>query len=126
MPSKKQLPLIVVDDDEDIRAFIADAAAERGFETLAVNSAQRCLDSLKDADFAAVIMDIVMPDMDGIELIRAIGELRRDVPVIIMSGYSESYVQAAQAIGKAGGIKIAGTLMKPFSIDELEICLAAL
>ena len=117
--------VFIVDDDPDFADFVADVADGAGFEVDVHRSAKECLAALRGADPAVVVMDVVMPDMDGVELVQAIGKEKPTVPVIVMSGYDSNYLGLVKTLGQASGVTIVATLMKPFTADEMEIALDA-
>ena len=65
-------------------------------------------------------MDIVMPDMDGVELLSKLAELKADCPIIVMSGYDGKYLDSVSLIAEAKGLTVLGTLRKPFAVRDLE------
>jgi CheY-like chemotaxis protein len=82
--------------------------AENGREGLARFSEQPDL-------FAAVVLDLTMPHIDGVEAYREIRKLKPTIPVLLMSGFNEQ-----EAISQLTGEGVAGFLQKPFGIEELK------
>ena len=77
--------------------------------------------AFRDAVAAGVmVIDIVMPDMDGIELLGWIAANRRDSKVILISGYGKQYLDTARKLAEASGLNVPATLVKPFGIAEVE------
>lgn len=116
---------LVVDDDADFAAFVADVAEGIGYEVHTHRSARAGLDAMKAGHPSVIVMDVVMPDMDGVELVQAIGRENPEIPVIVMSGYDERYLDLVKTLGQANGARVIATLTKPFTADELETALAA-
>jgi len=116
--------LMIVDDETNFAEYVADVADEYGFEVAVFSSARDCLEAIGSKKPDVIIMDVVMPDMDGVELVQAIGRKLAGASVIVMSGYDVRYLNVVQTLGEAGGVKICGTLMKPFTATELEIALS--
>ena len=87
--------LLIVDDENDIRQLIARFAEHEGYEvTLAENGAQ-ALDLCRSQGFDAVIMDIMMPGMDGFTAVKEIRELPdKNVPVIMLSALGRKPLSA--------------------------------
>lgn len=115
--------LIVVDDEPDMADFVKDVAEMVGFETLVANSAKEFQNLCAKAKPDAVVMDIVMPDMDGIELLKWISGNGYSCPVILISGYDGGYIDAAAQLGKVQGVPVVGTLTKPIPLDQMKMML---
>ena len=111
--------ILVVDDDASVRATIAAALAALGY---AVGEAPSGLDALAmvRADLPSlVILDYVMPGMDGAETARAIAAIDPDVPIVFSTGHA-----ALRALRAAAGEEIE-VLEKPFTLDELDALVRA-
>ncbi|MFQ5499027.1 MAG: response regulator [Candidatus Zixiibacteriota bacterium] len=78
--------VLLVDDDDAFRDMLSGLLATSGFETHAVVSAAEALDKLATGTVDAVITDIRMPNMDGIELLKKIKSNNPDMPVILITG----------------------------------------
>jgi len=107
-------PILVVDDDDDSRFLLCEALRARGFAALSVPSAAAGLIHLARAKVAAVVTDVQMPGMSGIELCRQLRVSHPALAVIVMSSAldDETWAQAL-AVG-------ATTFMpKPIKVDSL-------
>ncbi len=108
--------VLLVDDDAQICAFLSMLLQLEGFSTVVAETADRALSHLSKEDFDLILLDIAMPDLDGIELCRRIkGDPRtREVPVVIVSARpGEEVIRRAKAAGADDFIR------KPFENDEL-------
>jgi CheY-like chemotaxis protein len=96
-------PILIVDDAADYRAYLADLLARDGVPLLTLSSGRAALALIKEQAVAALVTDIMMPDMDGIELVRAVRRTRRNLPILVLSAYepnvAEVYLKAAIAVG---------------------------
>lgn len=110
---------IVVDDEHDMAEVFADAAEIAGYDAAIVTSSVTLLDLLRDRPVDVILLDIVMPDMDGFELLRELAAMRCPSRIFLMSGYSDSYLQTGNVLGAAYGLEIVGTMRKPLSISEI-------
>ena len=72
-----------------------------------------------------IVLDIVMPDMDGIEIIQWLVANGNTVPVILATGYNPDFAKAAEVLGMIEGRFSITTLAKPISLSELEVALGA-
>lgn len=71
-----------------------------------------------------ILIDMVMPGLDGIEVVRKMADSKVEASIVLVSGYSQTFVNAARAIATASGIKSVRTATKPFALDELRAILA--
>ena len=105
--------ILIVDDDRDVRAMIGRALHELGYPSLEAEGGPAALDLLADNKIDLVILDYVMPDMDGAEVARRIGEIDPTLPIIFSTGHS-----ALRTLRNAAGEDIS-VLQKPFALTEL-------
>lgn len=82
------LRILVVDDDRRMAKTLADIFRTGGYDTEAANSGREALDKVQKGHFDCVLTDIKMPDINGVELCRAIKATRPDLPVVLMTAYS--------------------------------------
>ncbi len=114
--SKSSQPVLVVDDEAAVRTGIAQVLSRQGLEVTAVADAAQALAHLARQPAAIVLLDIKLPDMDGIQLLQII---RRDFPetvIIMITGYPT--IKGAVECIKLGALDY---LVKPFRIDDLEV-----
>src|SRR5213594_3999550 len=110
--------VLVVDDDVDVCALLEVRLAGRGFEVARTTSAVAALDSLATADVDAVLTDIKMARMSGLELCERIVASRPDLPVVVMTAFGT--LEAAIAAIRAGAYDF---VTKPVEIDALVVAL---
>lgn len=88
MENRKRI--LVIDDEKGIRAFLKNLLDRWGYEVKEASDGRQALDRLREEYFDLLILDIVMPIMDGWEVLRAVkSNLKMDVPVIVLSGKSD-------------------------------------
>ncbi len=107
--------ILVVDDEEAVRSGIAQVLARRQLAVATAASANEALEILNRRPFAIILLDIKLPDIDGIQFLRL---LRKDFPeteIIMITGYPT--IQGAVECIRLGALDY---LVKPFRIDELE------
>ena len=112
--------LLIVDDELDIAEFVGDVGKALGFDVTTSKSGTEFQDKYSTRKPSAIVMDIVMPDKDGIELINWLCEKKCTAPIILMTGYDVLYVETAKKLGLKKGCRVIGTLRKPFTEEELE------
>lgn len=103
----------VIDDDSSIRWVLEKALEKAGIQVESFDSATRALQALQGREPSVVITDIRMPGMDGLEFLDRIGELYKDLPVIIMTAHSD--LDSAVLAYKGGAFEY---LPKPFDVNE--------
>lgn len=109
--------ILIADDDRSIRIVVSEALTQAGFavETAADGAGLRALVESGAGD--AAVVDVLMPDANGLELLPEIHALRPELPVIVMSARN-TLVTAVQA-SRAGAFDY---LAKPFDLGDLERC----
>ena len=110
--------IMIVDDNLEMARTLADGLAERGYDAVAVGSGREAQERLARGGFDAVVTDLRMPDVDGLQILATSRELDPDRPVIVMTAYS-AIDSAVQSI-RQGAYHY---LTKPFKQDELAIFL---
>ncbi|HEX8526180.1 ATP-binding protein, partial [Allosphingosinicella sp.] len=118
-PAARGARILVVDDDEDVRTFLADALEDLGHSPTSCGSGEAALAEIGARPPHLVLLDFAMPGMNGAEVAREARLLRADLPILFVTGYAESE-QLEAALGR--DVRI---LRKPFTIDELAAAIAA-
>jgi two-component system, cell cycle response regulator len=106
--------ILIVDDDDTVRDSLNDFLEFHGFSVAAVDRASRALEVLAKDEFDLVISDLVMPQMDGISLTKAIRESGKDIPVLMMTGFAS--IEYAVESMKAGATDF---FTKPLKFDHV-------
>ena len=108
--------ILLVEDEEAVRSFAARALKLRGYNVLEASGGEEALDLVRGhaGNIHLVITDVVMPNMDGPTLVRALKRLRPDIHVIFMSGYAEEAFRRNDE--KAEDLHF---LPKPFGLKQL-------
>jgi len=112
--SKKTI--LIIDDDQSIRTNLAESLTEWGYEVDTADDGTDALETFRADMHAAVITDIKMPGMNGLDVLRAIKEMSVETPVIVITGFGT--VNTAVEAMKEGASDF---LMKPFSLNHLEL-----
>lgn len=110
--------LIVVDDEPEMGELVCNVATKHGFEAISATHATEFVTQYRD-DSRVIILDLFMPDIDGIELIRFLGRRKSNASIILMSGVDKSVLYSAQELALELGLHLLGTMSKPFRKDEL-------
>jgi len=108
--------VLLVDDEPSVRAALKELVEGRSWEPLLASSGPEALELVERAD--AVVTDFSMPEMDGMELLRAIRERDESLPVILLTAHGSERL-AVRAI-KAGAYEY---VTKPFDVDEMLVAI---
>ena len=116
--SSTQPRVLIVDDSLEMARTIADDLVERGYEAIAVAGGHEALAQLASASIDAVVTDLRMPGLDGLDVLAAARRANPHCPVIVMTAYS-AIGGAIDSIRRGA----AHYLTKPFQLEELAIFL---
>ena len=116
----RQPRLLLVDDEPALADFIADAARECGFEATLTSNDHAFREKFLEDRPDMVALDLGMPGMDGVELLRFLADETYRSPVLIISGFDRRVLESAFRLGEAHGLNMVGPLEKPARLEELE------
>ncbi len=105
--------VLVVDDEEGVRESLARALEDEGYEVLTSNSGEDAIKVVRDQNLDLILLDILLPGIDGIQTLEEIKSLRPDIPVIMISAHGN--IELAVKATKMGAYDF---LEKPFSSLE--------
>ncbi|MFV3128553.1 ATP-binding protein [Niveispirillum sp. KHB5.9] len=109
--------ILLVEDEDAVRVFSARALRNKGYEVVEAKSGEAALELLRAPDrpdVDLIVTDVVMPQLDGPAMIRAVRDFMPDVKVIFISGYAEERFRSS-----VGGGEVVEFLPKPFSLKQL-------
>lgn len=109
---------MVVDDEEKVRRYLSRLLVNRGFTVDAAADGEAALALMADRDFDVVLLDVLMPGLDGIAVLKEIKKRRPLTEVIILTGNAS--VNTGVAGMQHGAIDY---LLKPVNLDSLMVCL---
>jgi len=106
--------VFIVDDEDDFRETIVKRLNARKIQAEGAASGIKALEVLKDKDFDVIVLDVKMPDMDGIETLRHIKKMKPEIEVIMLTGH------ASVEFGLKGmQLGAFDYVMKPAPLNEL-------
>ena len=108
-----QVEILIVDDDKEICEYMETFLARDGFLVKTLNSPQDAVDEVRSGKYHIVVLDLMMPKLDGIELLKQIRKVDSDIAVIIFTGYPS--LESAVASMKLDAVDY---IKKPFNPDE--------
>jgi DNA-binding response OmpR family regulator len=115
--------LLLIDDEPVLGAYLANAAEGCGFTPIVTSEDQEFRDAFLAERPHVVALDLGMPGMDGVELLRFLADQDYRSPVLIVSGFDRRVLESAFRLGEALGLNMAGPLEKPVRLEELEAML---
>src|SRR3954471_3476733 len=110
--------MLIVDDEPDVADVIAEFAARAGYAVTTTYTPQ-AFDEVYHDGFDVVILDLWMPGVDGIELIRRLAARRSQARLVLVSGFDRRVLEAAQQLALSHGLRVAGALGKPLRLAAL-------
>jgi DNA-binding response OmpR family regulator len=122
----KQPRLLIVDDEPVLAGFVATAARETGYAPVLTSDDSEFREQFLAHRPDMVVLDLGMPGMDGIELLRFLAEQSFQSPVLIISGFDRRVLESSFRLGEAHGLTMVGPLRKPVRLEELEALLTEL
>jgi len=109
-----KLRVLVIDDDEDICLYLKEFLSREGYRVTTITKPLDALPEVKEGRHQIVLLDVRMPEIDGVELLREIRSIDSDICVIVMTAYPS--VESAVDTMKADAFDY---LRKPFELDQL-------
>ena len=110
--------ILLIDDDKDFSGLAAAHFSRQGHSVTLAEGGREGLDKAASARPDIVLLDIMMPDMNGVEVLHELRRVYPDVRVILSSGYSEAELRSRYA-----GDGFAGFLQKPYRMQTLQALL---
>ena len=111
--------ILIVDDDEGVRQVLKTALEAAGYEITTADSGERAVAAVRESPVDLIIVDMVLPRVDGLEVLREIGTLRPEAAAIMITGYAS--VESAIKAMKMGALDY---IVKPFRMEEVELIVA--
>jgi len=107
-------PILIVDDEKNIRLTLSQSLEALGVEIDTAADGVEALAKLKGRDFELILLDIRMPGMDGMEVLRRVREIRPDIRIVMITAYGT--IESAVEAMKLGAVDF---LQKPFDPEEI-------
>lgn len=119
--------ILVIDDDNSVCVAIQTLLGQQGCEAVLADNGQLGVHAFESANFDAVIVDIFMPGMDGLETIKGFRKRAPEVPIVAMSGFKfrDSLAPAPDFLAMAAKLGATYCLQKPFGLQQLMTAIKA-
>jgi len=106
--------ILLVDDEKDFLDVMSERIQARGMDVTTAESAEKALESVESGSYDAIILDLMMPGMDGLQTLKAIKKKNPDLQVILLTGHAT--VEKGIEAMKLGAMDF---LEKPADLDKL-------
>ena len=111
--------LLILDDDPVVAATIGKIAEKTGFKAVFSTEIDGFADQYHSFDPTVIVLDLMMPDTDGVETLRYLAYQKCQAAVILVSGHHEKVLNTAHQLGLSHGLRMVEHLKKPFGAAEL-------
>lgn len=112
----KENKILIVDDDKNIRVFLEKYLKQKGHaQVQAVATAKDGLEAVEEGNIGLILLDIRLPDMDGLEALRKIKKINKDIGVIMITAFADEKI-AKEAMENGASDYI----IKPFDLTYLK------
>lgn len=118
----KRRHVVILDDDGDLRREIGQLLELGGHDVVALSDA-RLLDPAAFDGVDVLILDLMMPGVDGLDVLRRLGKWRTPPKLVLMTGHGEAVLRGTTAAAERQGLTVIGGLAKPFDPDQLSALL---
>lgn len=109
----RTIRILIIDDDKDICEYMQILLSQNGYDVQAETDARKALELVKTEDFHVIVLDIMMPEISGMEMLEQIRAFDSDIAIIIFTGYPS--VDTAVTSMK---YNVSDYIKKPFDVDE--------
>lgn len=110
---EKEIKILVVDDEKSILDFLKEVVESQGYSFLSAQSGEEAMNKIKEEMPDLVILDIVMPGLDGLEVLQLIREGNKTLPVVILTAYGTN-----ERVKEAMKLNVSGFIPKGISVKE--------
>jgi len=115
--------LLVIDDIPASSATIGRVARGCGYDTIITTDADDCRSRILSWNPSVIVLDLTMPEMDGLQLMEWLAVRHSKARLLIVSGREPYLLREAEEIGRALGLNVAGSLQKPLRLESLRTIL---
>ena len=106
--------ILFVDDEQEFLELMSNRLQKRGFEVTIAHEGERALELVREQSFDAMVLDVKMRGLDGIEVLRRVKEIKPELPVLLLTGHAS--MEVAMTGVETGAVDY---LLKPVPINDL-------
>ncbi len=115
--------MLLIDDELGFREFVGKVATSAGYEVELTSNVKDFMSLYESFDPTLIVMDMIIPEMDGFELMQWLITQNCEARVLVVTGYNPHYAEMAETIGVDAGKLDVRTLTKPIGLMELRAAL---
>ncbi len=116
--------LLIVDDEPEFGQFVRKVAELMDFEVRVTTKARPFKEAYETFDPTTIVLDVVMPETDGIELVKWLADRHYQGKLVIVTGFTPRYAEMATTLSLVEGMTSVTTLYKPVDLEKLRTALA--
>jgi len=121
MEDSMSYTILIVDDEREIRNSLSGVLQDEGYDTLTAGNGEKALEIVRENTVELILLDLVLPGIDGAEVLRRVKEIEPNMPVIMISGEATT-----EAIVQAIKLDAHDFIEKPLSGDRIEMMLVTI
>jgi DNA-binding response OmpR family regulator len=115
--------LLIIDDEPDFGQYVCGVAEGMNFNVRVTTQAPQFKEAYENFDPTVIVLDVIMPETDGIELVNWLAEQHFRGALIVVTGFTPHYASMASTLSVAKGLVSAATLFKPIGLVDLRAAL---
>ncbi|WP_169544792.1 response regulator [Sneathiella aquimaris] len=116
--------LLIIDDERDFGDYVGEVGKELGFQAVVTDNASDFMKSYQAQEPAVIVLDMVMPGVDGVELIGWLAKQKCQSRILIVTGFNPRYAELAEDLGGAKGLRDIKSFTKPIRLADLRAALS--
>ena len=117
--------MLIVDDDPPILGFLAGIGKSCGYEVETSETGRNLAERVAETSPDFIILDLIMPKLDGIEVLREMSEKNIKAQILLISGFDPDLLSRARSLARAWRLDVVDTMEKPLDADLIIACLKA-
>jgi EAL domain-containing protein (putative c-di-GMP-specific phosphodiesterase class I)/FixJ family two-component response regulator len=117
--------MLVIEDDPDIGRLVSQIVEPLGWDCTVTASADLSQEALAMLP-AVIFLDLVLPDIDGIQFLHQLSRFNSTSQIVLMSGVGQRVLETTEVLARTLGLVVVGTLQKPFAVEDVEAVLSKL
>jgi len=117
--TEHQPVLIVLDDDIEIAEVIGNVGEQAGFGVKVTTNYSAFCDAVRSYDPNVIVLDLQMPEIDGIQVLRGLAEQEIQAGIVLVTGVDARTIEAAEQYGTSKGLRVLATFQKPFFPEDM-------
>ncbi len=116
--------LLIIDDERDFAEYVGEIGEDMGYEVQVTDNAMDFMKFYRTLQPTSIVIDMVMPGVDGVELIGWLAQQHCEAHIMIVTGYNPRYAELAENLGDAKGLSSIKSYTKPLKLADLRQALS--